>query len=541
MNEKKKSRDVIKLINRFSGLIILASAVLLGIFTTYAIIGFPGIKHLFSEIWQGYLAIGVFIFIVFLLVSMGIKHFKVKKKFKKEGVKSRAIKTRKVKTAISMAFFSFLLVLSSGISYIFFSRFVLVDPSARDHFPYDVGPYLTWKESTATTITINWVTRENAGTRIAYGDDINNATWSIKSVSGETKLHRIMLDGLTPNTTYYYSILDFVDGSKVYQFKTSPEHGDKEPFKFAIFGDSQNGGGGYIGAYKNLTDAALQNGPYNFVIHVGDLVDQGNDLKSWNFSLSQVSRISSNCSFQSAVGNHDLGDQFMNDPDPDALNLPDAGANWEYFFDYDYVPKFAPIRSMRSRYVSYSYGNAYFIAVDTECTGDLEPGTNQITWLESELVEASSDPGVDWIICYFHRPVFCQYEGNGRDFVYFDEVYDHYKTLCPLFDRYGVDLVFQGHVHDYQAYNWTLNSSVPFYDGGLHDWTHHDTLYFVTGGAANELDSREQYDRNSQYMLGGQLTDHYMTVDIDNNTCTIQALYANNTLVQGNQSYTIIK
>ena len=67
-----------------------------------------------------------------------------------------------------------------------------------------------------------------------------------------------------------------------------------------------------------------------------------------------------------------------------------------------------------------------------------------------------------------------------------------------------------------------------------------ENLYFVTGGAANELDSNAQYDRNSPYMLGGQLTDHYMTVEINGNSCTVQALYANNTVVQGNQSYTII-
>jgi 3',5'-cyclic AMP phosphodiesterase CpdA len=69
-----------------------------------------------------------------------------------------------------------------------------------------------------------------------------------------------------------------------------------------------------------------------------------------------------------------------------------------------------------------------------------------VRWLEAELRRARADPTVDWIVAYFHHPLFSSgggLGGHGSDLAL-------RQSLQPLFDRYAVDLVFAGHDHDYE-------------------------------------------------------------------------------------------
>jgi hypothetical protein len=84
----------------------------------------------------------------------------------------------------------------------------------------------------------------------------------------------------------------------------------------------------------------------------------------------------------------------------------------------------------------------------------IEPGTSfyihgysggaQTAWLESTLAAARSDPSIDWVIAQMHQ-IACSSSatGNGSDLGIRQE-------WLPLFDRYQVDLVLNGHDHDYE-------------------------------------------------------------------------------------------
>jgi hypothetical protein len=84
----------------------------------------------------------------------------------------------------------------------------------------------------------------------------------------------------------------------------------------------------------------------------------------------------------------------------------------------------------------------------------IEPGTSfyirgysggaQTAWLERTLASARSDPSIDWIIAQMHQ-IACSSSviGNGSDLGIRQE-------WLPLFDRYQVDLVLNGHDHDYE-------------------------------------------------------------------------------------------
>jgi Calcineurin-like phosphoesterase len=84
----------------------------------------------------------------------------------------------------------------------------------------------------------------------------------------------------------------------------------------------------------------------------------------------------------------------------------------------------------------------------------IEPGTSfyvrgysggaQTAWLERTLAAGRADPSVDWIIVQMHQcACSSSATGNGSDL-------GIRQRWLPLFDRYQVDLVLNGHDHDYE-------------------------------------------------------------------------------------------
>ena len=66
--------------------------------------------------------------------------------------------------------------------------------------------------------------------------------------------------------------------------------------------------------------------------------------------------------------------------------------------------------------------------------------SQQLSWLESVLANAKED----WIIVAGHHPIYA-YTPKEES-----ERADMRKRLEPLLDRYGVDMYFCGHIHNFQ-------------------------------------------------------------------------------------------
>ncbi|WNH10961.1 metallophosphoesterase [Thalassobellus suaedae] len=89
-------------------------------------------------------------------------------------------------------------------------------------------------------------------------------------------------------------------------------------------------------------------------------------------------------------------------------------------------------------YYSFDYNNAHFIALDTR-SGKMYDQENQIEWFENDLKNAQGK--YDWIFVYFHH--------NGITCTYKPE-YKAVVDMYPLFAKYNVDLVLNGHAHTYE-------------------------------------------------------------------------------------------
>jgi len=104
-----------------------------------------------------------------------------------------------------------------------------------------------------------------------------------------------------------------------------------------------------------------------------------------------------------------------------------------------------------NEFYSTNYENVHFIALSTETSYHVE--SEQIKFLETDLKLASINPDIDWIIVFFHKPMYSDISRLEIDFR---------NTAQPILDKYGVDLVLQAHAHVYERtsplkFNNTIN------------------------------------------------------------------------------------
>jgi hypothetical protein len=96
---------------------------------------------------------------------------------------------------------------------------------------------------------------------------------------------------------------------------------------------------------------------------------------------------------------------------------------------------------LSEQYYSYRYGNVFVLVMSNEVPD--EEGSGQFDFVESSLSDASSDPDVDWIIVAHHRLMYtspsASLESSGLA-----------ETYHEMFEEHDVDLVLQGHIHNYE-------------------------------------------------------------------------------------------
>src|SRR6185436_6760467 len=120
-----------------------------------------------------------------------------------------------------------------------------------------------------------------------------------------------------------------------------------------------------------------------------------------------------------------------------------------------YLDKFG----LKNQYYSFNYENIHFLILSTEVS--YEKGSTQFEFASNDLMRASQNSTLKWIIVANHRTMYPPYYGpsiavDTAIAKKFREIYH------PLFDLYGVDLVLQGHVHYYQrTYPMKYNDKDP--------------------------------------------------------------------------------
>lgn len=288
---------------------------------------------------------------------------------------------------------------------------------------------VSWRTDMAAAQTLSEIAElvpsPNFGLRARPVSGENAATIS---ENGTARYHNVRFTGLKPDTAYAYRLRGSAGFSEWHQFRTA-KVGDA-PFRLIYMGDTQNRilDIGSIGWRRAL----LQAGNPALMLHAGDLVASRDDMvhdDEWGewtatggWALATIPQLP-------APGNHEYVD-VMN---PDGSESRKLGPHWPLMFA---LPDNGAPSAKATTYFT-DYQGVRFIIMDGTSALDHNTIANQTQWLEQKLSEAPSN----WKVVLFHQPIFTC--ARPRDTPALKAAWK------PLFEKYKVDLVLQGHDHCY--------------------------------------------------------------------------------------------
>ena len=384
---------------------------------------------------------------------------------------------------------------------------------AQTHQPYVPTAYpdrliLGWQDNPATSQSVNWRTDSTvtkAVGAIAEADPspdfVNSATLvpgttERVKIDGKTVLyHSVHFRNLKPLTQYSYRVGDGTTWSEWFPFTTAAD--GQAPFSFYYFGDAQNDirslwSRAIRGAYSTLPKA-------NLMIHAGDLITTSNADWQWGEWFEAGGWINGMVPTLATPGNHEY------------FQAPDGKRRVSYHWRPSFVlPENGPERLKETAYF-FDYQGTRFISLDSQ--GALLDSTvldEQAKWVTNVL---TNNPN-RWTIVVHHHPIYSTKSGRDND--------EWRARMEPIYKKYNVDLVLQGHDHTYgRGLNMPLGTSrkrpdgpiyvvsvsgPKMYDIGLQNWmdraASNTQLYQIISVDAGKLAYRS-------YTVTGQLYDSF--------------------------------
>ncbi|GAC40763.1 purple acid phosphatase family protein [Paenibacillus popilliae] len=318
-------------------------------------------------------------------------------------------------------------------------------------------------------------------------DGENVLTFTAESaniISGEGKpqsVHKAEAIGLKPGTTYVYRVGNGEDEGWSEPAIFVTETAEPDTFSFINVTDSQGVTEADFTLWGRTLDQAFATFPdARLIVHNGDFTEEPDNEKGWESFFGQAAKWLVSVPLMPVTGNHD-----------------EVEGNAERFTSHFNVPDNGADGSIQGTSYSFDYGYAHFIVLNTESNIK-----RQTEWLQEDL--ANNDK--PWVIAAMHRPA---YGGNTNKKV---------EDWVEVFDQFGVDLVLQGHNHEYsRSYPVRNGQIVPEGEG---------PVYVVTNAAGskfNELKKNKFYHavhfQNYKQMFAGiTVSEHtlsYQAYDVD--------------------------
>ncbi len=293
------------------------------------------------------------------------------------------------------------------------------------------GPYL--QRAAPTCLTIRWRTDSPTSGRVRFGSSPANLT-ATADEPGVGMEHEVTLFGLTPATTYFYSVGTFettlAGGTTDFTFKTPPV--TATPTRVWVLGDSGRANAGQA-AVRDSFLAFNQNAAPDLWLMLGDnAYESGLDAEYQAGLFNVYPTVLHRSPLWPALGNHDTA-QVVKVP----LTIP-------YFLNFT-LPRFAEaggVASTTEKYYSFDYGNIHFVCLDSMTSGRT-PAADMAYWVAFDLF-INTKP---WVIAYWHHP---PYTKGTHDSDTEPELVDMRQYLLPILEAGGVDLVLTGHSHVYE-------------------------------------------------------------------------------------------
>ncbi|MFX0136373.1 MAG: purple acid phosphatase family protein [Candidatus Hodarchaeota archaeon] len=340
------------------------------------------------------------------------------------------------------------------------------------------GIRLTASDSPNHSIIISWYTESEAPEpKVLYSESpslVDNSTVfaSVNIIDG-TYIYNVNLFNLESSTTYFYQIYsDSSNFREILNFTTAPNRSVTN-LRFMVFGDTRT----QREPRREIVKKVMENfEDIDFFIHTGDIVEDGRNQTQWNYYFDDNELLNNKALGYYIEGNHERLDGNMYDN----ILLPSNGIN--------------------SYYYSFNIGPVNFMGLNTE-----RDRTAQTNWLETELVKADQDNDTLWKFVYMHQPIFNS-RSNRPDLT------DLISTWCPLFEQYGIDLVYAGHNHYYER-SYPMNRFKDFDNSTSYNFENpSNPMYLITGGGGAPLYIR---DTQPAYAPFYNSTYHFVVIEIN--------------------------
>lgn len=254
-----------------------------------------------------------------------------------------------------------------------------------------------------------------------------------ESASGdEAHQYAATFTGLQPGSQYCYRVGDGSAWSEWNVFQTADA--EPAPFRFIYVGDVQTNIRSMCSHV--MREAFQQASDARFIVYAGDLVTEGYDDALWLEFACANSVILSMIPALPSPGNHDTHHRKDEAEPPYGFNADTAYHG--HFQLPENGPADAPELSQEAYYVDYQ--GVRMISVNANALEDDTPErvrNAQLAWLEGLL----RDNPNRWTVVTHHQPIYSTSKGRDND--------ELRGMLRPLYDKYRVDLVLQGHDHAY--------------------------------------------------------------------------------------------
>ena len=307
--------------------------------------------------------------------------------------------------------------------------------------------------------------------------------------------HSVVFENLKPKTLYAYRVGFAENWSEWIQFKTAND--TYSPTQFVYFGDAQND---ILNHWSRVIRMAYKTAPdASFVIHAGDLVDSAHKDNEWAQWFKAGGFIHSQWTAIPVVGNH----EFQRFDGYEGTLPRRLSIQWRPQFTLPVEENLD--EKLHETVYSVEYQDILVLVLNS--TGHLEEQTEYIR-------EKLTNSDAKWKIVTNHHSVFSPAE--GRDFEYARKVWK------PMFEKYGVDLVLNGHDHTY-ARGHTPVKSQNVNESGIFK-----TLYVtsVSGPKQYKIDKVKiknyEVDGYKSDKMGEE-TQFFQVINIDNNKLTYSA------------------
>ncbi|HEX5154683.1 MAG TPA: metallophosphoesterase family protein [Parafilimonas sp.] len=377
----------------------------------------------------------------------------------------------------------------------------LVGAFRKTAYPSSATPdqvMLTWSADPATSIDIQWRTDTTVETgKINYREKGSDAVQSVSAEKYRMEDRNLMNDrytnrftaqlkSLKPGITYEYQIAPQTNWNEKYTFSTPAQD---SAFSFVWTGDTHHSP--TIEKLFNLADQSHPEAAFYSI--AGDMVSEGLHRDQWDDLFHFTKDVISRKPLMSVIGNHDTR----------------QGLGAKMYRDLFSYSKNAPDSVQPEHTYSFRYKNALFLMIESTAPIDA-----QKAWIEEQLAKTDAT----WKFAMFH---FAPYN--------WDESYpDIQAAWIPIFDKYHVDMVMNGHIHYYMR-------TKPMKGGKVVGSYNEGTAYVESVAIPTKPETRPEEPYTVMRNFNGDL---YQYVKIEGNKLSFTATNSDNKVID---SFTIKK